>query len=268
MGRDISKVGPHLTLNQSLIEELDNIGTKCCQVFLGSPRRAGINLSNLSLLNTILDSREDLDIVVHAPYWTSPCKSDESWMRTLEHTVEVANSVKHPIKYVMHLGGRGELTKVEAAQNLVKFCKSYLLNTPDSKMILCLENDAGSKSDTKMGYVNLITNVVKTLNSPRIRMCFDTEHAYAAGIDVSDTNFLNSIKDYVSVVHLNSIPSSVVFGGHLDRHSSTLIRYTVEGPMYLKPVYDVLYDTEVPFILERDYELALIDRKDVESLWT
>ena len=102
-----------------------------------------------------------------------------------------------------------------------------------------------------MGSVKILEAVIRNIDSPRIRMCFDSEHAYANGMDLNNSKRLMQIADIIEVVHFNSIPSNVIQGGHLDRHSETLLEECKEGISYIMNVYNYLYDGNRPFILER-----------------
>ena len=91
-------------------------------------------------------------------------------------------------------------------------------------------------------------------------MAFDTEHAYANGFDLSDLKMLRYYKQIIDVIHFNAIPSQVVQGGHLDRHSDTNIDECKEGADYIMRVFSVLYSESVPVILERGgYHIAKRD---------
>ena len=61
------------------------------------------------------------------------------------------------------------------------------------------------------------------------------------------TSLISKYKDIIDVVHWNSVPEQVEFGGHLDRHSTTSFYQSKISPM---PVYNVLYNNKIPFIFE------------------
>ena len=69
-----------------------------------------------------------------------------------------------------------------------------------------------------------IISFVKDMNKPWLKVCYDDEHAFAAGwLSLVAGEF--DISDYpeIGLVHLNSIPFEVVRGSRLDRHSDTTI---------------------------------------------
>ena len=95
-------------------------------------------------------------------------------------------------------------------------------------------------------------------------MCWDTEHAFANGFDLSDISLVEETLQVSSVVHLNSVPLNVVRGGHLDRHSDTLI----EDGQEVKSLIEIAKLCEqrgIPTILERDKDISLQDYHFVEG---
>lgn len=69
-----------------------------------------------------------------------------------------------------------------------------------------------------------IISFVKDMNKPWLKVCYDDEHAFAAGWSSLVAGEFD-ISDYpeIGLVHLNPIPFEVVRGSRLDRHSDTTI---------------------------------------------
>ena len=166
---------------------------------------------------------------------------------------------------VTHVGAISPNQTKSAQEVLYNFCMDWLEATNNHKTILCLECDAGSKKGTKKGSLSLLFNFVSRLNHPRIRICFDTEHAYANGFNL-DSNKIDYLLEsqFVSVVHLNSIPNEVELGSHLDRHTSTRITEGKEQDR-IKYIYEKAKLLSIPCILERDINLVKDDIKYLEG---
>lgn len=258
----LSKVGYHTTIKDILLEDT---GFDTYQVFLGSPRR--YNKPEPMGLEKIIDK----NIVVHSPYWVQLAKdiTDKSFMRTLEYTIQVTK-VLHSVGvryYVTHIGSRTEdMTIARSYGCMREFCIKWLMATEGCDTILCLENDSGSKKGTRMGSVKLLTRLIEDINHPRVRMTFDTEHAYANGLDLSRLDYIKSFEDKIAVVHFNSIPVEVERGSHLDRHSSTSIVQCKEGVEYILNVFRTLYNGVRPFIFEvGDFDIVSHNMKMIEE---
>lgn len=223
---------------------------KVFQVFIGSPRSLAV--PSFSDLGILLKRHPDLEIVVHSPYVVNLCKNsgDRNYIATLGYTIAIANELdKLGVKYlVTHIGARPEDMSVkESTLNILNFCQKFQWSTQGCKIKLCLENDSGSKKGTKMGHLKVLSAVIRKMNSERIRMTFDSEHAYAAGFNIEDENEIMKYKDIIEVVHWNSVPDNVEFGGHLDRHSTTSFYNSKANPLH---VYRALYNGNIPFIFE------------------
>lgn len=253
MQNDVKKVGLHVSPSELKGTELKDLGMRVFQICSQSPRQ--YTTPNLSFLEGV--DLEGCDLVIHSPFWVNLCKcpSEPIVKRTMGYCVDMSREMtKHNLKwFVVHIGGRGDVEPRNSVKYIINFCLQWLYLTDGQDTILCLENDSGSKNYTKMGSVKILEHVVKTVNSPRVRMCFDSEHAYANGFDLSNVERLRELAPIIEVVHFNSIPENVVRGKHLDRHSETYLRSCKEGPYYIMNVYKELYNGERPFILERNH---------------
>lgn len=264
---DINKVGFH----DSVASITENVGLYrleghgVFQVFMGSPQR--YNEPSVGYMKLLVEKFSEAEFVIHSPYWvTMGNPVSKAYAQTLKYSIRMSHVMNSlGIKrYVSHVGSRGELDANSSIKALRNLCLQWLDQTEGDDTILCLENDAGSKNGTKIGSIKALESVIRNIDSPRVRMCFDTEHAYANGFDLSDTKRLGELSDIIEVVHLNSIPHNVVKGGHLDRHSETTIEDCKEGHDYLNGVLNILYDGIRPFILERG-DMSIV-KKDIEFL--
>lgn len=248
---DVSRVGWHTSVKW-LLQQDDKFFEvhKVFQVMVGSPRT--LQVPSVTDLAILMSRHPDITVVVHAPYVVSLCKrvNDRNYVNTLGYCIKFAKILdKIGIRYfVIHIGARSEDMLVkESVLSIWNFCQKWLMSTLECNIHLCLENDSGSKKGTKMGHINVLQLVIRKVNDPRVRMTFDVEHAYGAGYDPTDETNLRKIEDIVDVVHWNSVPQNVVFGGHLDRHSTTSFYESKISPI---SQYRVLYNKERPFIFE------------------
>ena len=198
----------------------------------------------------------DITLVAHAPYFMNLCTTGDlkHWQASLRYLVR-AGQIASQIgvsRLVTHIGAiSGSQSITTGYYALFNFCSQWLELTEGLDVILCLENDAGSNTGKKIGSLKLLYKVIKEMKHPRIRMCFDTEHAYANGFDLSQEDILQKVLAISSVVHLNAIPSYVERGSHIDRHSETLIQDSKEGPDPILKIARGSLERELPMILER-----------------
>lgn len=89
-----------------------------------------------------------------------------------------------------------------------------------SRGVLLIENMA---SGIERSSVEVIQDLLEGLPKERTGICFDTAHAYGAGIPMETKDhmldLLDRLDSVVKLIHLNDVASSVKFGGGLDRHA-------------------------------------------------
>jgi endonuclease IV len=244
--------GSHEALSQT-IPDLYSSGVRVFQIFFSSPRV--MELPSEETKSLIRGLPKDLSLIVHSPYLVNLIGRSKMWGLTLSYeakAVEICAELGIPY-YLTHLGAfskdRGE-GREEALDNALDFCTKLLKLTDGSPVKILLENDSGSKSGTKCGDVPFVYNIVKRVGDPRLRMAIDTEHAYAHGFDLSKHDRLKKAFTVTELVHLNAIPDYVEFGGHLDRHSDTVIEDTVNRKLITDVVLLAL-EVGLPMIFER-----------------
>jgi deoxyribonuclease-4 len=140
-------------------------------------------------------------------------------------TEEVIRCTELGLKFcVLHPGAAGEQSKEAAMHNIARGLKHVLKNTPESKVIIALENTAGQGSSVGGPFENLrfIFNEVK---SNRIGYCLDTCHLFVQGFDIRTRKGIEETLENFDRIcgfknlcafHLNDSKGDL--GSHLDRH--------------------------------------------------
>jgi apurinic endonuclease APN1 len=108
---------------------------------------------------------------------------------------------------------------------IVRACSNVLEATPDDALLI-LENSAGAGGNIGSRFADL-GRILREVASPRIKVCIDTQHAFAAGYDLSSAEGLEIAMtelgqevgfDNVVAVHAND--SKVELGSGRDRHEN------------------------------------------------
>jgi deoxyribonuclease-4 len=126
---------------------------------------------------------------------------------------------------ILHTGshqGRGfDVMLSQVAESLTR-----IIDESPGDAVLALENAAGQGGVIGSSFVELGT-ILKTVASPRLEICLDTCHAFAAGYDLSDAKALDAVLtefddeiglDHLVVLHAND--SMMELGEHRDRHDN------------------------------------------------
>lgn len=237
------------------LREAKEVGFRTTQVMLGNPR---------TYFTHPITIPDDMTVICHGPYVTSLLALPGTVLnsRSVQYLNEITdNCLNSNIHYlVMHLGGMTPGATVRETYNSVStILLNWLLRYQGAPITLCLENDSGSKNGRMLGTLRFVYPLVKTLDSPQIRICFDTQHAHAAGLDITKEKTLRQILSLTSVVHLNASPVYVERGSHRDLHSEVTFLDGYHPESVYESIYRMIPKT-TPIILERlNMEWALRD---------
>ncbi|MEO6491145.1 MAG: deoxyribonuclease IV [Ferruginibacter sp.] len=157
---------------------------------------------------------------------------------------------------VLHPGSAGSLTVPTAIKRIGDNINRVLKATDGSGVKILLENTAGQGSSIG-GKIEHIGELVHYINSPRIGICIDTCHSFAAGYDIRSmkgiAEFLDLIDkligyDKLLCFHLNDSKGGL--GSKLDRHA-----HIGEGLLGLEPFEYILRNfKKTPKVLETSKE--------------
>lgn len=244
------KLGAHQSISGGYFEALKritNIGGNCLQIFSSSPR--GWNFAKPSEDEIkkflILNSKFSISpIYFHATYLIN--LADDSrigHMSKLSLINEMGLAPKLGIKgSIIHLGSFKHQKKDEHKNKLplenylmsdrsqdnkykvlIKNIKEVLGKTPKDSLFI-IEN-AGNR---KIGQtLEEISQIVRDVNNPRVRICFDTCHLFSNGYKFDNNNELDTFLDkpdnlgllqLIEVWHIND--SRDEFNSGHDRHDN------------------------------------------------
>jgi deoxyribonuclease-4 len=126
---------------------------------------------------------------------------------------------------ILHTGshqGRG----FEAMLGQIKDSLQEIIDQSPGDAVLALENAAGQGGVVGSDFAELGT-ILQAVDSPRLQVCLDTCHTFAAGYDLAgEEGVAETLKqfdgeiglDHLAVLHAND--SMMELGGHRDRHDN------------------------------------------------
>jgi deoxyribonuclease IV len=209
------KIGAHQSITGSYhnaLAHVNEIGGNCLQIFSSSPK--AWSFAKLSDQNTqnYLDMKTKLKIdpvYFHSSYLINLANTErigQMSKQSLKHELKIASELK--IKgSIIHLGSYKKLLlddrlRVNIYQNLIFNIKDIINNTPDNTLFI-IEN-AGNK---KIGQsLEEISQIVKDVNNPRVKVCLDTCHLYSAGYDLSTSEKLvRFLETFESLIGLEKL---------------------------------------------------------------
>lgn len=231
--------GPTLKFQNSFLETIQRTDAVICQTLVSHKNISQLR-SEIPKIKEYL-AEEDKYLVLHSDFCIFVSyKPDQRRLRHfaknyLDDLLEISEKLERT-KVVVHIG-KGEKCDFQ-------FISPFLKSLKATKN-LCLENASRSKGEIGSDLEDFL-DIME--NFPDLEFCFDTQHAFSAGIfnptskNTVDSTFEILKKLRTTVIHLND--SEISFGGCKDRHSHTCL---LEGILWS--------DIEVfRYFVERCYE--------------
>lgn len=132
-----------------------------------------------------------------------------------------------------------ELPLRENISILIDSISDFLASTEGQNTVLCLENDY----QTDMGSLTVLYNLIKYLNTYRVKLCFNTANAYSLGFNL-DKDKIDKILTITEVIKLTSISKSIKKGS-----KKKPVNVNIENSKYYKKLDYIRTNTNKPIII-------------------
>ena len=207
------------------------IGADCIQIFVSSPRMWNVptlSEEKIELYNLEMDKSELGPTLVHGKYLIALGSPDaalrEKSSMALHKEFTIANQIG-ALGLVFHPAShRGQ--GFESIRDQFSYIVKEILEEVDGDSLLLLETSAGSGDHIGSNFEE-IGNLLNDINNPRVGVCMDTQHVWAAGYDISSPSGLDSTfntfnktigLDLLKAVHLNDSKKEI--NSRVDRHEN------------------------------------------------
>jgi deoxyribonuclease-4 len=226
-------VGVHVSIAGSIDRAVSRATERGCdtfQIFSRNPRgwryKPLIHESSSAFTRAMAASGIG-PAVVHMPYLPNfASEKDIIYSQSVESlSVELSRCADLQVPFlVTHLGHHGPLGKEDGRRRVADAINIALEDAP-AGVFLLLENTAGEKNSVGSDLADIGDIIGRIHDQKRIKVCFDTCHAFAAGYDlrtpeaVGETfdRFDSEIGfDLLPLIHLNDTKGRL--GSGLDRH--------------------------------------------------
>jgi deoxyribonuclease IV len=225
-------IGAHVSIAGRVYDAIPRavaIGCECLQIFVGSPRQWRLIEYDPADVAEFRRrrARAGLDpLVAHASYLVNFATADPALFR------RSVDSLAHTVRGMDALGGLAAITHLgstlgagwEECCNRVALALRTVLRRSSRAMVL-LEGSAGG---TIGGTFEQLRDILDASGrSPRLGVCLDTAHLFAAGWDIRTPEGVAAMVDafdrrvglrWLRVLHLND--SKGALGSRLDRHEN------------------------------------------------
>ncbi len=262
------KIGSHVSNSGNLmlvqaVNEALSYNENCFMLYLGAPQntyRKKYEDFNVDEFKNILNKNNIKidDVIVHAPYIVNLAQPDETKRKFAIDfiTNELKLMKKIGFKYlVVHPGCHISQGYEKGLELISDSFKQILNNTIGDDTIILIETMAGKGSECCCNF-NQIKEVLTTVNSERLMVCFDTCHVFDSGYDIVN-NYNDVIAEFDKIIGIDKIKafhindSNNICGSRKDRHANVGF-----GKIGFLPLMKFIYDerfSEIPKILETPY---------------
>ena len=273
------KIGAHVGASGGLttaFERAAAIGAETIQIFGAPPqmwRRRKIRPDECEAFRAAMAETGIEPVFLHGPYLINLAteKPEQLTKSTdaLSEDLRLASAIGAK-GVIFHVGSHKGVGFAKTLPQITKALKQVLKDTPDDAWII-LENSAGQGGSVGSKLEELAA-IIAAVGSDRLKVCLDTEHAYAAGYNLADSDALDETMTQFDreiglsrlvAVHAND--SKIELGGGVDRHDNIGEGHIGRAGFEVIMAHPAF--REVPFLLEvPGFEKEGPDKPNVDIL--
>ncbi|OGO50891.1 MAG: hypothetical protein A2148_07860 [Chloroflexi bacterium RBG_16_68_14] len=273
------KVGAHVGASGGLttaFERAQAIGAETIQIFGAPPqtwRRRKIRPDECEAFRARMAETGIEPVFIHGVYLINlATESPEQLAKSTEALagdLRLASAIAAK-GVIFHVGSHKGAGFPQVLPQIGDALRRVLAETPDDAWII-LENSAGMGGSVGSKF-NELAAIMGAVKSPRLKVCLDTEHAYAAGYNIAERAGLEEamaefereigLSELVAV-HAND--SKIPLGGGVDRHDNIGEGHIGRAGFEVIMAHSAF--REVPFLLEvPGFEKQGPDKANVDIL--
>lgn len=226
------RIGVHVRVSGGYAKAVDyaaSLGCTAIQVFSSNPRSYRVGKLDVAALSAFAELRRAAGIdpcVIHTPYLIN-LASDDPKVRAGSLGLlraDLASAAAGEMRYVnTHLGSYGTRDREEGFDAICTALEDVLAEMQPG-VWLVMENSAGA-GNLAGGTLEELGRIVKRIGHPRLGVCLDTAHAWAAGYEINSKQGVDAFidaadreigLDRVVMFHFND--TQVPLGASRDRH--------------------------------------------------
>ena len=237
------KVGAHVSAAVSLetsFEKAKNIGAQCTQIFISPPRKWGFTENGKEEILRYKDIKSKTGIrknFIHGTYLINLGTPNP------EHFEKSIEWLKYALSYADKLGIEGVIFHLgshkgvgyhqilpqvtEALKKILNETSSHMSSgNVDGGPLLILETTAGAGNVIGDKFSEM-GEILKQVQDDRLKVCMDTQHAFAAGYDLKTAEGIDkTLEEFdkeiglsnLAAIHAND--SKTELNSHIDRHAN------------------------------------------------
>jgi len=255
-------IGAHISTAGGVDRAVDRaleMGCECLQFFVSSPQGWAYKPLDPEAVARFREKRKRAGIgpaVLHAPYLINlGAQSADHLRRSVDLLAFylTTSSQLGALGVVFHSGSHKGVGFEAVLPQAVSAMKEALARSPEDAWLI-VENTAGMGNHIGSSFEE-IARILEGVGSPRVKVCLDTQHLFAAGYPITDPEGLDrTMREFdrliglsrLVVVHAND--SKPPFASGVDRHANIGEGHIGEQGFAVILAHPAF--REVPFILE------------------
>lgn len=228
------RVGAHVSTQGGLDKAIDRaqaMGAETIQIFGGPPqmwRRRAYSNEETTAFRERAAAAEIGPVFLHAIYLISLVSDDPVAIEKSQ------SSLVADLELCPRIGARGSIVHAGShkgagfdsiLERAVEATQRILAATPRESWLI-LENSAGMGGSVGAHFSELGA-IIRKVDSPRVKVCLDTQHAFAMGYDlISENGLTAAVAEFKREIGLDRLvachanDSKVALGGVRDRHEN------------------------------------------------
>jgi len=273
------KIGAHVKTSGGVdkaIERAAEIGAETIQIFSGAPqawRRKNYTEAEVAAYAKRVAETGIKPAFIHGLYLVNLATENPDLLEKSFEALVAEMNAAHLLGakgVIFHLGSHKGAGYEARFHQVVDYCGKVVVATPDDTWLI-LENSAGMGGSVGSKFVELGT-IIKECGADRIKVCLDTQHAFASGYDLKSPDGIGRVMEEfdreigierLAAVHAND--SKCPLGGGLDRHENIGDGFLGKDGFATIMAHPAFAD--VPFLLEvSGYDNEGPDRPNVDAL--
>jgi deoxyribonuclease-4 len=273
------RIGAHVSTEGGLgkaVERARALGAETIQIFASAPQSWRTKEYSTEEAASFQEKAAEAGVrpvFIHGVYLINLASGDTAGLErsigSLTWSLDVCRRIG-ALGTIFHLGSHRGAGFEAVLPQVVSAVQQILKGSPGDAWLI-LENSAGMGGSVGSRFSELGI-IVRQAADPRIKVCFDTQHAFAAGYDVATHRGLDAalaeFDEQVGLANLVAIhanDSKIALGGGVDRHENIgegLIDREGFEVIMAHPAF-----REVPFLLEvPGFEKTGPDKENVDIL--
>lgn len=273
------KVGAHVSTAGGLVTAFDralNMGAETIQIFGSAPqswRRKEFSEEEVGGFRARMAETGIEPVFIHGVYLINLASANPELLAksvdVLAWSVALCSRIG-ALGSIFHVGSHKGAGFEQVLPQIVGAVRQVLEATPEDAWVI-LENSAGMGGSVG-SKLSELGAIMREVDSARLKVCFDTEHAYAAGYDVASKGGLEATleeldreTDLGNLVAVHANDSKTPLGGGVDRHENIGEGHIGRDGFEVIMAHPAL--RHIPFLLEvPGFEKQGPDRENVDIL--